>query len=172
MGANWLPNKNMLKTPQKKSDVADLNIFICKLCQTHSNLVSFLDSACAELGVSSLEAQALSQLNRSGGSSVSELQKTLGARRSTLTSVLDRLSERRMIKREISSNDRRSFFVRLTPKGNKTSDKISEVMKRFEKSISSELSARQIQGFQAALEAINRETQATALSACQTPDSK
>lgn len=162
----------MPRTLQDKLDTVDINIFICKLCRTHSNLVSYLDSACAELGVSSLEAQALSQLNRSGGSSVSELQKTMGARPSTLTSVLDRLSERRMIKREVSTDDRRSFFVRLTSKGNITSNKISDVMKRFEKSISYELSARQIQGFQAALEAIDRETQATEPFACQTQDSK
>lgn len=158
----------MTKISQEKMKTADLNIFICKLCQTHSNLATYLDSACAELGVSSLEAQALSQLSRSNGSSVSELQKTMGARRSTLTSLLDRLSERKMIKREVSADDRRSFFVRLTAKGSNTSDKISDVMKRIEESISSELSASQIKGFQAALDAINRETQDTAPSACHT----
>ena len=150
----------------------DSHLFICQLSRTASRLASYLDSACAELGVSSMEAQALSHLSGSGGSSVSELQKTMGVRPSTLTSVLNRLSDRRMIKREVSPDDRRSFLVRLTQKGNDTSYRIAEVIRRFEKSISSELSARQIQGFQAALDAIDTEIQAPALFSCQTQDSK
>jgi len=150
----------------------DSHLFVCQLSRTASRLASYLDAACAEVGVSSLEAQALSHLGGSGGSSISELQKTMGVRPSTLTSVLDRLSERRMIKREVCPDDRRSFLVRLTQKGNDTSHRISKVIRSFEESISSELSARQIQGFQVVLDAIDRESQTPAPYTCQTHNSK
>jgi DNA-binding MarR family transcriptional regulator len=73
----------------------------------------YLDS----LGISQGEGHILSQLAASGDSTIAELYRALAHRRSTLTSILDRLAERQLITRESDPNDRRSFVVRLTKKG-------------------------------------------------------
>jgi DNA-binding MarR family transcriptional regulator len=73
----------------------------------------YLDS----LGISQGEGHILSQLAASGDSTIAELHRALAHRRSTLTSILDRLAERQLITRESDPNDRRSFIVRLAKKG-------------------------------------------------------
>jgi DNA-binding MarR family transcriptional regulator len=73
----------------------------------------FLDS----LGITQGEGHILSHLAASGDTSIAELHRALAHRRSTLTSILDRLAQRRYISRESDPKDRRSFIVRLSAKG-------------------------------------------------------
>ena len=70
------------------------------------------------LGLNQGEAHILAHLASAGDSTVGELHKAFAHKRSTLTSYLDRLAERGFILREVRSEDRRSFVVSLTPKGN------------------------------------------------------
>jgi DNA-binding MarR family transcriptional regulator len=73
----------------------------------------FLDG----LGITQGEGHILSHLAASGDTSIAELHRALAHRRSTLTSILDRLAERQFITRESDPKDRRSFIVRLSKKG-------------------------------------------------------
>ena len=73
----------------------------------------YLDS----LGITQGEGHILEHLAVSGDSTVAELHRALAHRRSTLTSILDRLADRRFITRESDPRDRRSFIVRLSRKG-------------------------------------------------------
>jgi len=73
----------------------------------------FLD----RLGITQGEGHILSYLAASGDTSIAELHRALAHRRSTLTSILDRLAQRRYISRESDPKDRRSFIVRLSAKG-------------------------------------------------------
>src|SRR5262245_36883120 len=68
----------------------------------------------AGLGVSQGEAHVLAQL-AAGPASVAELHAASARRRSTLTSILDRLEARGLVRRELHPADRRSFLV--TPSG-------------------------------------------------------
>lgn len=69
------------------------------------------------LDVTQAEAHILAHLAETGDARISELHERFGHRRSTLTSVLDRLEQRSLITRESDSNDRRSFVVALTKRG-------------------------------------------------------
>ncbi len=62
-----------------------------------------------------------------------ELHKAFAHKRSTLTSFLDRLAERRLIRREVRSEDRRSFVVSLTPAGKVVGRKIHRHLETLEK---------------------------------------
>jgi DNA-binding MarR family transcriptional regulator len=73
----------------------------------------YLDS----LGITQGEGHILSHLAASGDSSIAELHRALAHRRSTLTSILDRLAERQFITRESDPDDRRSFIIRLSKRG-------------------------------------------------------
>ena len=85
------------------------------------------------LGLNQGEAHLLAHLGAAGDSSVGELHKAFAHKRSTLTSYLDRLAERRLIRREVRAEDRRSFIVSLTPAGKAVARKILRHLEALEK---------------------------------------
>jgi DNA-binding MarR family transcriptional regulator len=88
----------------------------------------YLDS----LGITQGEGHILSQLAVCGDSTISELHRALAHRRSTLTSILDRLAERSFITRESDPKDRRSFVVRLTKKGKSAAARVHQALASIE----------------------------------------
>jgi DNA-binding MarR family transcriptional regulator len=87
------------------------------------------------LGLNQGEAHILAHLVNAGDSTVGELHKAFAHKRSTLTSYLDRLAERRLIRREVRSEDRRSFSVSLTPAGKLVARKIHRHLEALEKAV-------------------------------------
>ena len=85
------------------------------------------------LGLNQGEAHILAHLARAGDSSVGELHKAFAHKRSTLTSFLDRLAERRLIRRQVRTEDRRSFVVSLTPTGKVVGRTIHRHLEKLEK---------------------------------------
>jgi DNA-binding MarR family transcriptional regulator len=85
------------------------------------------------LGLNQGEAHILAHLAAAGDSTVGELHKAFAHKRSTLTSYLDRLAERRLIRREVRPEDRRSFVVSLTPSGKAIARKIHRHLETLEK---------------------------------------
>jgi DNA-binding MarR family transcriptional regulator len=63
---------------------------------------------------------------------LSELHRAFAHKRSTLTSVLDRLDARGLITRESSKTDRRSFVIRLTAAGKKKAVRIHRQLEALE----------------------------------------
>jgi len=88
----------------------------------------YLDS----LGITQGEGHILSQLAVSGDSTIAELHRALAHRRSTLTSILDRLAERGYVTRESDPKDRRSFVVRLTKKGKSAAARVHQALTEIE----------------------------------------
>ena len=78
------------------------------------------------------EAHILCHLHEFGNSQVSDLHRAFAHKRSTLTSVLDRLDARGLVTRESSPKDRRSFIVRLTRTGKKEAAKIHRLLETLE----------------------------------------
>ena len=76
-----------------------------------------------EHGLSQGEAHILAHLAQSGPATVGALHKALAHKRSTLTSILDRLVERGFAARETDTEDRRTFLVSLTRKGKRVAIK-------------------------------------------------
>jgi DNA-binding MarR family transcriptional regulator len=70
-------------------------------------------------GVTQAECHVMAHLVEKGASTVAELHRALAHRRSTLTSVLDRLEDRGFVRRSAAREDRRTFLVELTPAGRK-----------------------------------------------------
>jgi len=78
------------------------------------------------------EAHILCHLHESGDSAVSQLHRAFAHKRSTLTSVLDRLDAQGLITRASSPQDRRSFVVSLTRSGKTKAVKIHRQMEALE----------------------------------------
>src|SRR5689334_8793262 len=58
------------------------------------------------------EAHILAHLATSGATTIGHLHRGLAHKRSTLTSILDRLTDRGLITREVGETDRRTFLIR------------------------------------------------------------
>src|ERR671918_398688 len=63
------------------------------------------------------EANVLAHLANAGESTIGEGHRAFGHKRSTLTSILDRLEARRLIARTSDDRDRRTFIISLTRSG-------------------------------------------------------
>jgi DNA-binding MarR family transcriptional regulator len=101
----------------------------------------FLDG----LGITQGEGHILSHLAASGDSSIAELHRALAHRRSTLTSILDRLAERQFVTRESDPSDRRSFIVRLSKKGRTVAARVHQELARIEESALQGVTGREFQ---------------------------
>lgn len=83
-------------------------------------------------GLTQAEAHILCHLHESGDSTVLQLHRAFAHKRSTLTSVLDRLTARGLVQRESSQKDRRSFVIRLTAAGRRKAARIHRVLETLE----------------------------------------
>jgi DNA-binding MarR family transcriptional regulator len=112
----------------------------------------FLDS----LGITQGEGHILSYLAASGDASIAELHRALAHRRSTLTSILDRLAERQYISRESDPKDRRSFIVRLSPRGKTVAARVHRELARIEEVALKGVSGNQFQSAVKILQALEK----------------
>jgi DNA-binding MarR family transcriptional regulator len=81
------------------------------------------------------EAHVLAQLERRGPMAIAALHQEFGHKRSTLTNILDRLENRKLVRRELNRDDRRSFIVSLTPQGRRTARRVTEVLDALERQL-------------------------------------
>lgn len=87
----------------------------------------------ATLDVDQAEAHILAHLADHGDTAIADLHAAFAHRRSTLTSILDRLTARRLVTRETSAKDRRSLVVRLTPSGRALARRVSRRLNELER---------------------------------------
>jgi DNA-binding MarR family transcriptional regulator len=107
-----------------------------------------------EIAISQAEAHVLSFLSARGPCSIADVHRSFGHRRSTLTSILNRLEDRGLVAREILPEDRRSYLLRLTPDGKPLASKARRTLERLEARALSSLGERQVAAFVAVIEAI------------------
>ena len=82
------------------------------------------------------------------------MHHSFGHRRSTLTSILNRLEDRGLIAREIHPDDRRSYLLRLTREGRPLASKARRTLERLEAGALTGVSEQQVAAFIAVIEAI------------------
>jgi DNA-binding MarR family transcriptional regulator len=114
-------------------------------------------AAAPDLEITQAEAQLMSLL-AAGEKGVSELQATCGLKRSTLTSILDRLSSRELITREVPEEDRRSVIVRPTRSGKVVARRSREYLASFEARVARRVTAKALAGYHEVIRAIELET--------------
>jgi DNA-binding MarR family transcriptional regulator len=93
------------------------------------------------------EAHILALLARSRRASIAELHHGLAHKRSTLTSILDRLTGRGLIERVVGESDRRTFVITLTRKGVKLADRLYRHLLELERRVTRRVSAIDRRGF-------------------------
>jgi len=108
----------------------------------------------SEVAISQAEAHVLSHLSARGPSSIADVHHSFGHRRSTLTSILNRLEDRELIAREIHPDDRRSYLLRLTREGRRLANRARRTLERLEAGVLSRVNEQEVAAFVAVIEAI------------------
>jgi DNA-binding MarR family transcriptional regulator len=111
----------------------------------------------AEFGVSQGEAHILAQLATSGPTTIASLHRSLAHKRSTLTSILDRLAERGFVTRHVGAADRRTFVVKLTARGRQVAARVHRHLDALEKSVAGRFSPEELRTFTRVLAAVEEE---------------
>ncbi|MCM1973475.1 MarR family winged helix-turn-helix transcriptional regulator [Streptomyces sp. G1] len=120
---------------------------------THSTL-QVLATELVGLDLTPSEINALANLADGHARTVSELGAAVGSRPTTLTSVLDRLARRGLITRGTREGDRRVVLIALTETGRTAADAIVEAVTDLEHRALDRLSADEIAGLRAGLQAL------------------
>jgi len=103
------------------------------------------------------EAHILALLAESSPLTVAELHRGLAHKRSTLTSILDRLAARHLITRRVGESDRRTFVVDLTSEGRKLARRVERHLAALERRVRHRVKASDIDGFTKVLSALESE---------------
>jgi MarR family transcriptional regulator, organic hydroperoxide resistance regulator len=123
---------------------------------THATL-QLIAADLVDLDLTASEINALANLADGQGRSVSQLGLAVGARPTTLTSVLDRLERRGHITRGTLAGDRRSVLIELTDSGRAAAAVIRQTLADVEDRALAGLSRDAIAGFYAVVDALIKE---------------
>jgi DNA-binding MarR family transcriptional regulator len=110
-----------------------------------------------ESGLTQGEAHVLALLAYPRRANVADLHRGLAHKRSTLTSILDRLARRGFITRAVGEADRRTFVVRLTAKGQRRAQRVQRHLSALERAVARRVSATDIKRFIKVVTALERE---------------
>lgn len=114
--------------------------------------------------MSQAEAHILAHIAACGGEcTIAELHDALAHKRSTLTSVLDRLAERGWIGREPDARDRRSVLVRLTGSGRRAASAAYRALATIERRACEHLSGEDVAAVSRVLAALEHAAAASHL---------
>jgi DNA-binding MarR family transcriptional regulator len=125
-------------------------------CATHATL-HLIATELVDLGLTASEINALANLADGQGRTISRLGAAVGARPTTLTSVLDRLKRCGHLSRGARADDRRSALIELTDSGREAAAVIARTLADLEHRALKDLAAEAIAGFHAVLNALTEE---------------
>ena len=108
-------------------------------------------------GLSQGEAHILALLAASGPATIAHLHRGLAHKRSTLTSILDRLAERGLITREVGVEDRRTFMIRPTASGRTAATQVHRHLTDLERAVGRAVTTDDVRGFRKVIAAVEEE---------------
>jgi DNA-binding MarR family transcriptional regulator len=132
--------------------------FLSPLHKATRQIGLHLQGPCLKLGVSPGEGHLIAYLKSYGPCPIGELHRVFGTKRSTLTSMLDRLSDQGLIDRRMRPEDRRSVLVELTRRGRRLAVRIEERIEALETEIGARVGSEELRGFRLVMSAIAEAT--------------
>ena len=108
-------------------------------------------------GLSQGEGHILALLAASGPATIAELHRGLAHKRSTLTSILDRLVARGFVSRDVGEEDRRTFLITPTAKGVQVAKRVHRHLTDLEEAVGRRVTADDVKGFLKVLSAVEDE---------------
>jgi len=146
-------------TPTQSKEYKMALRFLSPIHKAYRQISIFFEDRYSVLELSATEGYLLSYLRSYNPAPVSELHRVLGVKRSTLTSILDRLEARKWLARQHSRRDRRVILVGLTDAGCIEADRVRQTVEQLEAEISARVGPDDLRGFGAVLSAIDAATE-------------
>lgn len=132
--------------------------FLSPLHKASRQISVYLEAHTRGLGVSPIEGHVLTYLRSYAPTPIGELVRVFGIKQSTFTSLLDRLEEAGLVRREINRGDRRSFLIDLSDSGRELAERLNRLLETLEDEIRELVSARDVKGFHAVMGAVEEIT--------------
>lgn len=110
-----------------------------------------------DLRLNQAEAHVLAYLAEHAPCSINDLHHNFGHKRSTLTSLLDRLEARGWIRRMAHPTSRRLVQVELTDAGGQVAARVSEAVHDLERRLLARVSAREAAAFMQVIHVLEEE---------------
>jgi DNA-binding MarR family transcriptional regulator len=132
--------------------------FLSPMHKASRQIATYLEAHTRGLGVSPLEGHVLTYLRKYAPAPVGELVRVFGIKQSTLTSMLDRLEQAGLLRREQNPGDRRSFLVHVTPAGRKLTHHLNRLLAALEKDLRARVRSGDVKGFHAVMAAVDEVT--------------
>jgi DNA-binding MarR family transcriptional regulator len=108
-------------------------------------------------GLSQGEAHILALLATSGPATIAELHRGLAHKRSTLTSILDRLADRHFITRDVGADDRRTFVITPTVSGRRAARRVHQHLADLEQAVARRITSADVRSFRKVMAAVEEE---------------
>ena len=108
-------------------------------------------------GLSQGEAHILALLATSAPATIADLHRGLAHKRSTLTSILDRLADRGFITREVGAQDRRTFVITPTARGLQIARRVHRHLTDLEEAVGRRVTADDVKAFIKVVSAVEDE---------------
>jgi DNA-binding MarR family transcriptional regulator len=134
---------------------------VSPLHKAYRHIVTTMERRIEKLDLTAEEGHLLAYLALYQPKTVGELIRVFGFRNSTLTGILNRMEQRKLIKRQINSADRRSYLIKVTSKGLKVGLAARKEALLFDKQVLGHVSANDLKGFNNILKAVEKETNKT-----------
>jgi DNA-binding MarR family transcriptional regulator len=132
--------------------------FLSPLHKASRQITLYLEAHTRALGVSPLEGHLLTYLASYAPAPIGELVRVFGIKQSTFTSMLDRLEQAGLLRREINGSDRRSFLIHITDQGRALAGRLNALLESLEAEIRAHVSPHDVVGFQAVASAVEEVT--------------
>jgi DNA-binding MarR family transcriptional regulator len=117
-----------------------------------------------QLELTQAEAHILAYLHPRSTARINDIHEAFGHRRSTLTSVLDRLEKRGLIERTSDPDDRRSVVIALTPSGSAVSKHVFAALTSLESAALAQFSKSDVTAFVRILDELTRQVAAATVA--------
>jgi DNA-binding MarR family transcriptional regulator len=108
-------------------------------------------------GLSQGEAHILAHLATAAPATIADLHRSLAHKRSTLTSILDRLARRGLITRKVGAADRRTFVIDTTAKGQQVARRVHRHLADLEAAVGRRVTSADVKACLKVLSAVEDE---------------
>jgi DNA-binding MarR family transcriptional regulator len=118
----------------------------------------FIDELLKDLGVTADDGQLLAFIASRDGVPVTAVVRLLGVAKSTMTSILRRLEDASLLRRDSNPHDGRSDLLFVTRKGRLVAMKAREKVLEFEQELQSKMTNSDLRALDRIVNVITRET--------------
>ena len=117
----------------------------------------WVERSFADLRLTQAEAHVLAYLARHSPSSINDLHHHFGHKRSTLTSLLDRLEGRGWLERGPHPTSRRMVMVQLTGAGRQVADRVNTALHALEARLFARARSEDVSAFRRVIQTLEEE---------------